>query len=141
MTYSLTASDTAIKEGATVNMPKNIHDSCVEINRLLDSIKKAPQFINEYGLKDSAEMVAELSNPVFVAKLKHTYPTKWDDFLSCICRMLDINKSFSYYDKLKKAVDEIVAHPDYQIAIGYFLHEKTYYLEEFQSCDTSLIPL
>jgi hypothetical protein len=119
---------------ATVQMPKNIYDSCMEINRVFNAIKDHRTFKDTYGIKNSSEMIAELSNPEFVGKLKDTYPSNWHMLLQAICNILGINKSFTNYDKLLKAVEEILAHPDYQLAKDYFAGDgkKTHYLNEAQ---------
>ena len=54
-------------------MPKNIYDSCAEMERVFNAIKNNPLFKNEYGIENGKEMIAELSNQDFVEKLKATY--------------------------------------------------------------------
>ena len=121
-------------------MPKSIYKSCKEIDRVFDAVRQDEGF-DDCIPETVQDMFVRLSDRHFMFMMTHSYPSPWYKLADAICQILHIKKSFSHYDILKKAVSEIVAHPDYQIAIGYFLHEKTYYLEEFQSCDTSLIPL
>lgn len=128
------------RRGATVNMPKNIYDSCAEMERVFNAIKNNPLFKNEYGIKNGKEMIAELSNPDFVEKLKATYPSAWHGLLDQICKLFGINKSFTNYDKLKKAVDEILAHPDYKLAKEHFalVDQNATYLDESQYADADV---
>lgn len=128
------------RRGATVNMPKNIYDSCAEMERVFNAIKNNPLFEKEYGIKNGKEMIAELSNPDFVNKLKASYPSAWHGLLDQICKLFGINKSFTNYDKLKKAVDEILAHPDYKLAKEHFalVDQNATYLDESQYADADV---
>ena len=118
-------------------MSKNIYNSCKQIDKVYDAIKNNPRFKKQYGINNAREMIAELSNPEFVDRLKSSYPSAWHHLLSAICEILGINKSFTNYDKLTKAVDEILSHPDYQLAKDYysFVKENTHYLDESQYAD------
>lgn len=135
--YAMRAYVNTRKGDATVNMPKNIYDSCMEINRVFDAIKKDEVFKGKYGRKNGAEMVAELSDPDFVNALKKTYPSMWHEFLDYVCRLFGIDKRFTNYAKLKKAVDEILTHPDYLLAKEYYAlpDQNAYYLDESQFSD------
>ena len=136
--YAITEYKKSIKEGATAELSKNIYNSCKEFYRVYAAISKNPRFEGDYGVKNVPEMVAKLSDPVFVEKLKGTYPSMWHEILDMICRLLGIDKSFTNYDKLRKAVDQILSDPDYTLAQGYYerLADKTpYYLDESQYSD------
>lgn len=139
-TYALVTYYETRTGGATVEMPKNIYDSCMEINRVFNAIKNDRNFKEQYGTKDGAELVAELSNPEFVKDLKRSYPSALHQILDAICKLFGINKSFTNYDKLLKAVDEILTHPDYQLAKDYFIGDgkTTHYLDESQYADADV---
>ena len=136
-TYAMNAYESATKKGATADLPKNIYNSCKQIDKVYDAIKNNPRFEKQYGIKNAREMIAELSNPEFVDRLKSSYPSAWHHLLSAICEIFGINKSFTNYDKLTKAVDEILTHPDYQLAKDYysFVKGNTHYLDESQYAD------
>lgn len=139
--YAINAYARKRKGDATVKIPKDIYESCVQIDWVYNAIKDKPVFKKKYGLKNRSEMVAELSNPEFVDLLKETYPSLWHKLLDTICEMIGINKHFTNYDKLKKAVDEIIAHPDFQLAQGYYnkvAEKNAYYLDESQYSDADV---
>ena len=131
-TYAMRAYEKAIKGGATSSLSKNVYNSCKEIYRVYSAISKNPRFKDEYGIKNAREMVAELSNPVFVDKLKSSYPSVWHKLLEAICEIFGINKTFTNYDKLIKAVNEIITHPDYALSSRYdaLVNKNPYYLDE-----------
>lgn len=136
-TYAMNAYESATKKGVTADLSKNIYNSCKQIDKVYDAIKNNPRFEKQYGIKNAREMIAELSNPEFVDRLKSSYPSAWHHLLSAICEIFGINKSFTNYDKLTKAVDEILTHPDYQLAKDYysFVKGNTHYLDESQYAD------
>jgi hypothetical protein len=124
----------AIKEGATAELPKNILNIGKEIYKVYAAISKNPDFKGDYGVKNEKEMVAQLANPEFTYKLKHSYPSVWHKLLEAICEIFGINKTFTNYDKLTKAVDKLLTHPDYALAKDYYsvLDQNPYYLEDSQ---------
>ena len=136
--YATKVYDLAIKEGVTAQLPKNIYKAAKEINTVYNAISKDTYFTDEYGLQSAEEMVAELSNPYFVSKLKGSYPSGWHQILNGICKLLGINKTFTNYDVLKKAVDRLLSHPDYAIANDYYnsvADKNAYYLDESKYTD------
>lgn len=61
----------ALRNRNNYTMPKNIQDACDVIEDVFWQIKNDPSFKGEYGVsKGAEEMVAELANPTFRAKLK-----------------------------------------------------------------------
>ena len=121
-------------------MPKNIYKAAKEINAVYNAISKDTYFTDEYGLQSAEEMVAELSNPYFVSKLKGSYPSGWHQILNGICKLLGINKTFTNYDMLQKAVDRLLSHPDYTIANDYYNYisdKNAHYLDDSQYIDIS----
>ena len=135
--YAMRSYNTAIKGGTTADLPKHIYKSCKEIYRVYAAIKNDQLFAGDYGVKNAREMVAMLIDPEFTKKLKATYPSVWHKLLDAICQILGINKSFTNYDKLTKAVDEILSHPDYALAQKYnsIVNQNPYYLDESQYTD------
>ncbi len=113
--YAMSAYRTDTKNGE-IKMPRDLYYNCKKIQSVYESIKDKRLFKGEYGIKNSLEMIAELSEPEFAEKLKMTYPSAWHQLLDAICKLLGINKSFSNYDKLSKAVDAILTVPDYELA-------------------------
>ena len=137
--YAIRIYDQAKRRGETAKLPKHINNSCKEIYRVYAAISKSPRFTGEYGVKNAYEMVAELTNPVFAEKLKGTYPSVWHKLLEVICEILGINKTFTNYDKLTKAVDEILTHPDYALSSKHdsLVSKNAHYLEESEYTDLS----
>ena len=129
------------KGDKTVSMPKDICDSCARILRVFESIKNNPDFEGQYGKAKMTEMIAELSNPTFVSLLKMSYPSLWHKLIDAICEMLGINRRFNNYTTLKKAVEEILSHPDYRLAGEYYekarLNSTNFYLDESQYYDAN----
>ena len=84
-------------------------------------------------------MVACITQPDFAAKLKSSYPSAWHQLLEAICKILGINKTFTNYDKLTKAVDEILTHPDYALSSKHdsLASKNAHYLEESEYTDVS----
>ena len=137
--YAMDEYKNAIKGGATTKLSKNVYNSCKEIYRVYASIRNNSLFKDEYGIKNAREMVAELSNPEFASKLKGSYPTPWHKLLEAICEIFGINKTFTNYDKLTKAVDEILTHPDYALSKQYdsLVSKNPLYLDDSQYYDHS----
>ena len=125
----------AVKKGTVNEVPKNIVSSCKQIYKVYSSIKNDPLFKNEYGITNPQEMVAELANSNFTEKLKNSYPNIWYKLLDVICELFGINKSFTNYAILKRAVDDILSNPDYILANNYnkaidLKGNNAYYLED-----------
>ena len=108
------------KGGETELLSKDTYKACEKIVAVYRKIKTDPYFANEYGITKVQELVAELSNPNFVHKLKRTYLSAWDKLLEAICEIFGIKKTFSAYDKLIKALDVLLEHPDNQLRQGYY---------------------
>ena len=108
------------KGESTAMMSKDIYNACKQIFAVHLKIKDNPLFANAYGITNAVELVAELSNPEFVVKLKSTYLSEWDKLLEAICHLFGINKSFTAYDKLKKALDVLLEHPNNQLRQEYY---------------------
>lgn len=108
------------KGESTAMMSKEMYKACEQIFAVHLKIKDDPLFAKEYGVTNARELVAELSNPDFVVKLKRTHLSLWDELLDLICRMFHINKSFTAYDKLKKALDVLLSHPNNQLRQSYY---------------------
>jgi hypothetical protein len=67
--------------------------------------------------------------------LKATYPTPWHQLIDAICELIGINKTFSNYDKLKKAFDRLKSDPNYALKKNEdnaIVEENPYYLDESQ---------
>lgn len=109
-----------VKKVESTAMSKNIYKACEKIFAVHLKIKNDPLFAKEYGITTAAELVAELSNPDFVIKLKRTYLSLWDRLLEDICEIFGIKKTFTAYDKLKKALDVLLEHPDNQLRQSYY---------------------
>lgn len=137
--YAIKAYEIITNEGGTEKMQSNLYRACKKISSVYATIKVDPRFANEYGIKNEKEFVAELSNPHFVEKLKNTYASPWHKILEAICELLGIDKNFSMYGKLKRAVDDILSDPDYELARDYYslVDQNAYYLEESQYEDIS----
>lgn len=139
--YAITAYNEA-KEGEILNeLPKHIRRSCEEFLQVYEAIRKNPSFDGQYALKSVEEMVAELANQAFVNKLKDTYPSGWHMILQGICNILGINKSFSNYDKLRRAAERILLDPDFELAQGYYeslQSQNASYLDESQYADADV---
>ena len=108
------------KGESTAMMSKEMYKACEQIFAVHLKIKDDPLFAKEYGVTNARELVAELSNPDFVVKLKRTHLSLWDELLDLICRMFHIKKSFTAYDKLKKALDVLLSHPNNQLRQSYY---------------------
>ena len=119
-------------------MPNNIKKAAKDIYTVYTAIKNNPNFDGEYALEKPEEMVAQLAKPVFVEKLKGSYPSTWHKLLETICELFGINKQFTNYAKLKKAVDRLLSDPDYVLANAYYdsvADKNAYYLDESQYTD------
>ena len=137
--YAMKAYDSDKKNGV-MRMPRNLYYQCKKIQSVYDSIKDKKLFKGEYGIKNSLELIAELSEPKFAEKLKTTYPSAWHQLLDAICKILGINKSFSNYDKLSKAVDKILTVPDYELAETFnklYNPSQVYYATDYKEIDES----
>ena len=125
--YAMEAYEIVKDRGETDKMSKDMYKACEQIFVVHLKIKDNPLFAKDYGIKNAKELVAELANPEFVAKLKHTYLSAWDKLLEAICEIFGIKKSFTAYDKLKKALDVLLENPDNQLRQSYYE-----YVEESQ---------
>ena len=63
--YAMSSYNTAIRGGATSELPKHIYKSCKEIYRVYAAIRNDQLFAGDYGIKNAREMVASLTNPEF----------------------------------------------------------------------------
>ncbi len=120
MVYAMSEYIKVRKGESTAMMSKEMYKACEQIFAVHLKIKDDPLFAKEYGIKNAKELVAELANREFVEKLKRTHLSTWDKLLEAICHIFGINKSFSAYDKLKKALDVLLAHPDNQLRQSYY---------------------
>lgn len=137
--YAIKAYDLAVIDGAVNELPKNIQKIGKDIFKVYASIKDDPLFKNEYGVKNPEEMVSCITKPDFALKLKASYTSAWHKILEGICELLGINKKFNNYDKLAKALDSLLTHPDYALARNYYgiVDKNAHYLEESQYEDIS----
>ena len=139
--YAIDSYDIKKRKGETITMSNRIIRSCKDFLQVHESIKDNPNFKGYYGVDSVQEMVAELSNPAFVKELKQSYPSAWHKILEGICELFGINKTFTNYDKIKKAVDRILADPDYSLAQSFYekvrLSESRHYLDESQYYDAN----
>ena len=111
---------------------KKVIKSCQSIIQVYET------FINYRDLDEFRELsimewYASLSDPHVVLLLKLTYPSPWHRLLDALCEIVGIHKTFSLYDKLKKAVECILADPNYVPAPKDYprLATKTpYYMDE-----------
>ncbi len=139
--YAITAYNMAKEEEIVNELPEHIRRSCEEFLQVYEAIKKDSSFDGQYALESVEEMVAELANPAFVKELKRSYPSGWHMILQGICNILGINKSFSNYDKLRRAAERILSDPDFELAQGYYeslQSQNASYLDETQYADADV---
>lgn len=86
---------------------------------------------SDYGFTDPFEMVAELSNPNFVAKIKdfderHKGENVFEWLIDAIARLFGINKKYDNVEKtLKKALTALLLTPNKDLYNRYSLENKT----------------
>lgn len=92
---------------------QSMHQACESLNMVYKQIKNDPAFEGEYGKTDVYEMVAELSNPVFRAKLKAK--NLFDKILDAIRKLLYIqptSKKKTAFDMVDEALQVMVETAD-----------------------------
>ena len=92
---------------------QSMHQACESLNMVYKQIKNDPAFKGEYGTSDVYEMVAELSNPVFRAKLKAK--NLFDKVLDAIRKLLYIqptSKKKTAFDMVDEALQVMVETAD-----------------------------
>ena len=101
------------------------------VDEVYDAIKDDSLFDGMYGQKayekakdqwkNPLEMVAELSNPIFVNKLKQR-KSLFGRIIEAVLRIFGINRGDTLFDGLYKAVDKVLVNPDtinFQDAVKY----------------------
>lgn len=89
---------------------ESIANAATRLNRIFWEIKNDPDFKGEYGTKDTMEMVAELADVRFVAKLKQK--SLWQEILDWICELFGFTRGTSAYDNAMACVDYILDNPE-----------------------------
>ena len=97
----------------TKDVNKSIKAICYVYIRICESSDRDERL----ELKSISDMARYISNPNFVFELTHTYPSEWHKLLDAICGLLSINKTFTNYDMLKKAIYRLRKYPEYAIDI------------------------
>ena len=85
-------------------------NAAAALEKIYDEIKNDPDFKGAYGIKDSYEMVAELSNPKFVSLLKKK--SLWQGVLDWICNLFGFSRGTTAYDNAMQCLDHILDNPD-----------------------------
>lgn len=104
------------------------------VDEVYNEIKDDSLFEGMYGQKaytkveeqwkNPLEMVAELSNPVFVNKLKQR-KSLFGRIIEAVLRIFGINRGDTLFDGLYKAVDKVLVNPDtinFQDAVKYAIN-------------------
>lgn len=73
-------------------------------------IKNDTDFVGQYGLKDVHEMIAELSNEKFVARLKKK--NLWNSIVDAIARIFGYSRGTTAYDNVSQILDYLLDNPD-----------------------------
>ncbi len=89
---------------------ENIANAATRLNRIFAEIQNDPDFKGEYGTTAPMEMVAELANERFVAKLKKK--NLWESIVDWICELFGFKRGTSAYDNAMMCVDYILDNPE-----------------------------
>ena len=106
VTYELIDS---VNKGETKFSPKQI-EAAKRLKALLKTIKSDPDFKNSYGAKDEFELLAELTNPTFVKKLKNKFVNFIQKIYEYVADILGVKKSA--YDEAVSILQDMVDFPE-----------------------------
>lgn len=99
---------------------ENLIGAAKQLNSIYEEISRDPDFRGEYGIESVHEMVAELSNPVFVEKLQKK--NLWDRIVDAICKLFGVARKTDAYSNIRTCVDYLLENFDSGV---YEHHAKT----------------
>lgn len=86
------------------NLPQEIKDACVELERIYNLIKDNKEVAGEYGITSVNEMVAELANVEFRTKMKKI--GLWERFVNAVKRLFDFPIKTDAEQRVSDALSE-----------------------------------
>jgi len=142
VTYELIDS---VNKGETKFSPKQI-EAAKRLKALLKTIKSDPDFKDSYGAKDEFELLAELTNPTFVKKLKNKFVNFIQKIYEYVADILGVKKSA--YDEAVSILQDMVDFPEEANTITVdqarrykekqFLEDFNFTVEEYESLKNAL---
>lgn len=142
VTYELIES---VNKGEAKFSPKQI-EAAKRLKALFKTIKEDPDFKNSYGAKDEFELLAELTNPTFVKKLKNKFVNFIQKIYEYVADILGVKKSA--YDEAVSILQDMVDFPDEANTITVdqarrykekqFFEDFNFTVEEYESLKNAL---
>ena len=121
-------------------------EAAKKLKALLKTIKSDPDFKNSYGAKDEFELLAELTNPTFVKKLKNKFVNFIQKIYEYVADILGVKKSA--YDEAVSILQDMVDFPEEANTVTVeqarrykekqFLEDFNFTVEEYESLKNAL---
>ena len=92
------------------------------LHQIFDQIQSDPDFKGQYGLTNTKEMVAELSNEEFVGLLKKK--NLWDRILEAIANLFGFVNGKTAYDSAMQCLDYILDNPEIEVYKDYVREQR-----------------
>lgn len=93
-----------LSSSAQSKLSTNLREAAEALRAVYATIKDDPSLVGEYGVSDVKEMIAEMANPRFRAKLKKL--NVWQRIKEAIKRLFSLDtKSATAFDTLDRALD------------------------------------
>ena len=96
--------------GYTDRLTPQTLEAIQTLDSIFREVKADKAFEGQYGTTSTEEMLAELSDPEFVALLKKK--TLWDRILDCLARIFGFRRGTSAYDGAMQCLDRLLDNPE-----------------------------